>query len=115
MLQKIIIGSANFKNPYGMYSQKKTLNKNNVLKIINIANKFGIKEIDTSCNYGKSEQIISELIDTKKIHKWNINTKIDLRYLKLNNLYENTDLKKITKKFSKKINIILAHNTADLF
>ena len=47
MLKKIILGTANFENKYGSYSKKKKINISEIFKILDIANKRGIKEIDT--------------------------------------------------------------------
>lgn len=113
MSKKIILGTANFENKYGSYSKKRKLNKSEISKILNIANKISIKEIDTSYNYGKSEKIIKNIFNVKRFHKWKINTKIDRRYLKKNHISEK-NLNKITDKFHNKLNIILAHNTKDL-
>ena len=93
--------------------KRKKLNISEIFKILNIANKRGIKEIDTSCNYGESENVIKSIFNAKKFHKWKINTKIDRRYLKKNYISEK-NLNEIIDKFKNKLNTILAHNTKDL-
>ena len=54
MKNKIILGTANFSNKYGLINKQK-IKQNSLLKC---ANKFGIKFLDTSPLYGKAEKKI---------------------------------------------------------
>ena len=56
MKNKIILGSANFNQNYGV--KKNFIKKSEVKKLLNLAFKNKIKTIDTSPLYGKSEKII---------------------------------------------------------
>jgi len=59
MKNKIIIGSANFNQIYGI--RKNFIKKNEVKKIFNLAYKNTVKTIDTSPLYKESEKIIGSL------------------------------------------------------
>jgi len=85
MKNKIILGSANFDQSYGI--KKNFIKKTQINKILNFAKKNKIKIIDTSPTYNKSEKIIGlknnnrfriiskipktpKNIKKKDIHKW---------------------------------------------
>ena len=59
MENKIILGSANFDQTYGI--KKNFMKKSEVKKLFNLALKYKIKTIDTSPLYNKSEKIIGSL------------------------------------------------------
>ncbi len=59
MKKKIILGSANFNQVYGI--QKNFIKKSEIKKLLNFAIKNKIKTIDTSPLYNKSERIIGLL------------------------------------------------------
>ena len=59
MRDKIILGSANFDQLYGV--KKNIIKKNEIKKLFNLALKNKIKTIDTSPLYNKSEKIIGSL------------------------------------------------------
>ena len=59
MKNKIILGSANFDQAYGI--KKNFIKKSEIRKLFNIASKNNIKTIDTSPVYNKSEKIIGLL------------------------------------------------------
>ena len=59
MKNKIILGSANFEQPYGV--KKNFIKKGEIKKLFNLASKNKIKTIDTSPLYNKSEKIIGLL------------------------------------------------------
>ena len=59
MKNKIILGSANFDQTYGI--KKNFIKKNEIKKLFNLALKNKIKTIDTSPLYNKSEKIIGLL------------------------------------------------------
>jgi aryl-alcohol dehydrogenase-like predicted oxidoreductase len=67
---KIILGTANFHNTYGL-SKKKIADISELKKIINIANKNNIDEVDTAFSYGVERKL--KYLSNKK---WKINTKI---------------------------------------
>lgn len=67
---KLCLGTANFGNEYGFNNKK--IDKKNILKILHLASKNKLQEIDTSFEYYNSHQILKKLI--KK--KMNINSKI---------------------------------------
>ncbi len=56
MKNKIILGSANFDQIYGI--KKNFIKKSEIKKLFNIALKNKIRTIDTSTLYNKSEKII---------------------------------------------------------
>ena len=56
MKNKIILGSANFDQVYGI--KKNFIKRKEIKKLLNIALKNNIKTIDTSPLYNKSEKII---------------------------------------------------------
>jgi len=59
-LSKVVIGTANFENIYGI--RKKRVKKNNIRNILNYARKINIKYIDTASNYGLSEKVLGNTI-----------------------------------------------------
>ena len=59
MKNKIILGSANFNQIYGV--KRNFIRKNEIRKLFNIAFKNNIKTIDTSPLYNNSERIIGSL------------------------------------------------------
>ena len=61
MKNKIILGSANFNQTYGI--KKNFIGKSEIKKLLNLASKNGIKTIDTSPFYNNSEKIIIDSIN----------------------------------------------------
>ena len=59
MENKIILGSANFEQKYGI--KKNFIKKSEIKKIFSLATKYNVKTIDTSSLYQKSEKIIGSL------------------------------------------------------
>ena len=59
MVNKIIVGSANFNQKYGV--NKNFIKKNEIKKLFNLAAKNKIKVIDTSPLYKESEKIIGQI------------------------------------------------------
>lgn len=59
MIKKIIIGSANFNQIYGL--KKNRINKSEIKILIKLAKKNGINKIDTSPSYKNSEKLIGTL------------------------------------------------------
>ena len=60
---KIIIGTANFDQKYGVRSKK--IDQNGIRKIINYAFKKKINKFDTSASYKNSEKILGNLLQKK--------------------------------------------------
>ena len=60
---KIILGSANFDQIYGI--KKNLIKKKEIKKLLNLALKNKIKTIDTSPYYNQSEKIIGLLSNNK--------------------------------------------------
>ena len=58
--KKIAIGTANFCNHYGAFSNKR-INENEIKKVLKICKKFEIDTFDTSPDYGNSEKILGNL------------------------------------------------------
>ena len=59
MLNKIILGSANFNQKYGI--KKNLIKEKEIKKLFKLAKNNGIKAIDTSPLYNQSEKIIGRL------------------------------------------------------
>lgn len=114
LASKIVIGSANFGQKYGI--PKKKLSLKNAKTIISRAIKNNILFIDTAPEYGNSEKLIGKL-DRKK--KLKVITKIP-------KLPSNLDKKKIEKWISQRVHLslkntgqkrfygLLIHNSKDL-
>ena len=62
---KIIIGTANVNNDYGLINNK--ININEFKKLLNFAKLKGIKIIDTSPKYSNSEKIIGSVLKKFKV------------------------------------------------
>ena len=56
MKKKIIIGSANFNQNYGINNNN--ISKKEIKKLINLAKKYGINTIDTSASYKDSAKLM---------------------------------------------------------
>jgi aryl-alcohol dehydrogenase-like predicted oxidoreductase len=103
-LNKIILGSANFGIKYG-YKYKK-INNNEILSILKLSSKYGIKLIDTAQSYGNSE---------KKLGKYNSKnfkfiTKIsNLKYINQKKIHEILETSKINLKVNK-IECLMFHD-----
>lgn len=111
MSAKIILGSANFDNIYGL--RKLYVKKTKVKKILKLAKKNGINFIDTANIYGKSEEIIgrSGSKDFEIISKLpKIDKEINIKRFIKKKL--NETLKKLKKK---SLYAYLVHNSNDLF
>ena len=54
IMDKIIIGTANFGMDYGIGSNQKKLLDSDIVEIINTAKKIGVDTIDTAISYGNS-------------------------------------------------------------
>ncbi len=61
MKNKLVIGTANFGQRYGISKKKTKLSFNNIKKILNYANKHGVKDLDTAMTYGDTEKILGKI------------------------------------------------------
>jgi aryl-alcohol dehydrogenase-like predicted oxidoreductase len=113
MKNKIILGSANFEQPYGV--KKNFIKKGEIKKLFNLASKNKIKTIDTSPLYNKSEKIIGLLNNNRfkiiskvpKIPK-NIKKKNIKKWLKQRVMISLKNLK------IKRLEYLLLHNANSL-
>ena len=62
LLSKFVLGTASFGNIYGILNEKKLNSLNEIGQIIEAFINNGGVQIDTSSGYGKSEEMIGELI-----------------------------------------------------
>ena len=111
MLNKFIIGSANFGSSYGITNKnKKKITKKDINNILELAYKNKCKTIDTASVYDFSEKIIGNLKISKKfdiITKFkniNLNKKIDIQ------IRESLD-KSLRNLKRKKIYALLIHDS----
>lgn len=72
---KIIVGTANFGNPYGIANHGKFLTLEESESIINWAQENGINHFDTALAYGDSEEILSKHLNQSLVPE--IDTKLD--------------------------------------
>ena len=110
-LKKLIIGTANFGQNYGLNNKK--IKKKEILKILNYSYKNGVRIIDTAINYGNSEKIIGKL----KNKNWKVISKIPNISENIKNI--NAHLYKLILKTQKNLNTkivyaILIHNPENL-
>ena len=107
--KKIIIGTANFTQNYG--SDLIKINKDEVKKILNKAEKNGIKKIDTASNYLKNTNVFQLLKNN-----FQINSKItpNSKWISLKNCEK--ELQNHFKNINRKnIEILHFHDTKVLF
>ena len=93
MRNKLALGTAQFGLNYGITNQNGQVKIKEAIKILDLAKNNGIYTIDTSANYGNSEQVLGEVgvndcqIITKTIPlKGDVNTVIDSFYQSLKKL-----------------------------
>jgi aryl-alcohol dehydrogenase-like predicted oxidoreductase len=65
MMQKIVIGTANFTGEYGFVSAKK-VDSSEISKVIEHAQSVGINHFDTAKSYGNAEEILGSKLDRSK-------------------------------------------------
>ena len=122
MVNKIIVGSANFNQKYGV--KKNFIKKNEIKKLLNLAAKNKIKVIDTSPLYKESEKIIGQINNNRfkvisKIPKKpkNIKKKEIVDWLKKSAINSLTNLK--IKKFEclllQDANSLLSKNGKEIY
>lgn len=97
MLNKIIIGSAQFGNSYGILNKKKKILIPKIAEeILKYGYKNNIKTVDTALDYGVSEKIIGNSKISKKL-------KIITKIPKLNNRFSKNNRDKLSTYFYKSI------------
>ena len=69
---KLSLGTAQFGLKYGVSNTSGQVDRNEVSKILNLAQNHGIDTLDTAINYGDSEQRLGEV----GLKKWQIVTKL---------------------------------------
>jgi aryl-alcohol dehydrogenase-like predicted oxidoreductase len=108
---KLVLGSAQFGNDYGLVNKKK-IKISDISKIENLVLKFKISFIDTSANYGNSEKIIGN----SKLKKLNIITKFKLPNQKIDikNWVEENIRSSLKKLNVNKIYGLLVHDINDV-
>lgn len=106
--KKIIIGSANFTQSYGLKNKK--LKSNEIKKILNFAKKNKIKKIDTADAYVQNTNIFRDYANS-----FSLISKInpDKSWISLQHCEQ--ELKKHIKKLKHKIDTILFHNVNILY
>ena len=113
MKSKLVIGTANFGQRYGISKKKTKLSFNNIKKILNYANKHDVKKLDTATVYGNTEKILGKL----NLKKNEIYTKLpklpkncrNISQWVFKNIKNSSSLIK-----TKKINGIFLHHAEDL-
>ena len=110
-LSKVVIGTANFKNIYGI--RKKIVKKNDIKNILNYARKINIKYIDTASNYGLSEKVLGNTIknDFEIISKF---SKIDFKLPSVKEQIESNLKKSLFRLKKKSLYGYLVHEANDL-
>ena len=100
---KLIIGTANFNQKYGIANNFKSISKNEIKKIIKIANLNKIYTFDTSPDYGTAENNLGKysnknfnfISKLKQISNGNLNQSIESNIM--------DSLKKLKKKKIRRI------------
>ncbi len=72
IIQKIALGSVQFGLDYGISNITGQVKYNEVVEILQLANKSGMDTIDTAITYGDSEKVLGEI----GIHDWKIISKL---------------------------------------
>ena len=106
---KIIIGTANFSNNYGL--KKKKLSQKKINDLLKTATKYHLNIVDTAQSYGNSEKIIGKF---KTQYNLQVITKLPTFKKKLKkNEIKNLILKSNLNLKKKKIDYLLFHNVKD--
>lgn len=106
---KIIIGSAQFGNNYGISNKNRILREKECFRILNYCYRKKINIIDTSHNYGNSQKIIGNYIKANKDKKWNICSKVNFN----NKIKVEDQIIEMIKVFGKPPKILYFHYFED--
>ena len=108
---KLVLGSAQLGNDYGLVNGKK-IKKSDFLKIQNLVLKSNISFIDTGANYGNAEKIIG----SSKLKNLQIITKLKLpeKKVDIKNWLENNIYSSLSKLNVDKIYGLLVHDVRDV-
>ncbi len=116
-ISKFIIGGAQFGLQYGIRNRK--IDFKTMSKIINKANRIGIKIIDTAQNYNDSELKVGKVLDGIKQNKLKVISKFKIHKYKNREKNENIINQSIAKTLKninkKKIYAMLFHHSSDIF
>ena len=115
--KKFVIGSANFTQKYG--ADLTQINQNEIKKILNLAKKNGIFQIDTAESYLKNKDIFKKInkkfeFSSKIIpdHKW---ISLEFCQKKLENHFKSLNTNKIKTLLFHDVNILLTKNGLKIF
>ena len=111
---KLILGTAQFDNQYGLSKNNFKFNKNNIKKILNYLQKVGLKTLDTSIEYKN----VDKKINLKRKKNFKVISKIKFNNKELNKIQkkelENKVLNRIKNSKKnlglKKFEALLIHN-----
>ena len=90
--KKIVIGTANFANQYGIIPSKNKINRKEIKKIFNYARLKKINFLDTAYSYN-NDKILKDV----NIKNWNIVTKVNFKQAKENYLSKAKKILKINE------------------
>ena len=77
MINKLILGTAQFGSDYGINNSRGKVSSNEAFRILDYAHEKKIRIIDTAESYGNSHKIIGEYLSSNPTKKFKIITKID--------------------------------------
>ena len=83
MFEKIVIGTAQFGDIYGITNSVGKVKRNEVEKILSSARDLGINKIDTAQSYGDAEILLGSF----NLNAWDIYSKIHIHNCKINDIY----------------------------
>lgn len=106
MINKLILGAAQFGMNYGINNSHGKMNQSQVFDILSYCNDKKIRSIDTANCYGDSEKIIGKYIKEFPDQKFFISTKISYKGKSLNEQIS-ISLENLN---CKKINVLLFHS-----
>lgn len=89
MLDRFILGTANFTQSYGILSQGKAIPSQEVSAILAYAQANGIHTLDTAFAYGGLESFASQIKPFKVISKWSIKENFEITCSKLKQTLSN--------------------------
>lgn len=107
-MTKIILGTANFGNEYGIANERKVLSRNEVKTIINWAQANDINHFDTALAYGDSTDLLSTYLDNSL--KPHIDTKLDEKSCQSSKLIVENALTSRNKLGIEQLSVLYLHN-----